>query len=690
MDVLGIDFGTSNTVAVLAGPGRPPRVLGIDGSGWIPSCVYIDDDGTLAVGRDAERKARLSPERYEANPKRRIDDGEILLGVRIVPVVDAIAAVLHRVVDEARRQLNGRSPDQINLTHPAEWGPSRRNVLLTAARAAGVGPAVTLLPEPVAAAAHFWAMPDKQLTPGSSLAVYDLGGGTFDCAVVGSTPSGFVVLAEAGLATVGGVDFDQAVVDHVGRAVSGQDPARWQALVRPRNAADRRAARTLREDVRAAKETLSRYAQTDLSLPDPFDDTLLTRREFEGLIRPVLAQTVDLLSGTLARAGLRADQLGGIYLVGGSSRIPLVATMIGERLGVVATTLDQPETAVAMGAALLPGGARPQGRTDVGADGSAAATTALAGLGSADPHFDARPVVASSPTGPPAPTRQLPAVAGGGAPTAGRPRRTRLLVAGVVVVLLLVAAVVVALTRSGSDPSDVAGRTTSSPAFTVPPPTPTPTPSPSSRATGSRPVTSPTSAARTSSQTSTSRTSTPRTSTSGTSTSQPSTSRTSTSATRTSTGPAGCTEANPTTGLTGCMRQVIGGLADLQCSKNPSAIGLNDTALTQLQTLTSGFSTCIDADRGFATVIFQANSTLGRDALGQAVTTQFTPSRTGTWKAAGRSGTYSAGRTATGISLLEWQDGELLVVTFVGATKGAGTDDTVAYWKSALGATITG
>lgn len=138
------------------------------------------------------------------------------------------------------------------------------------------------------------------------------------------------------------------------------------------------------------------------------------------------------------------------------------------------------------------------------------------------------------------------------------------------------------------------------------------------------------------------------------------------------------------------MRQVIGDLADLQCSKNPSTIGLDQTALSQLQTLTSGFATCIDSDRGFATVIFQANSTLGRDALGQAVTAQFTPTRSGRWKAAGRAGKYSAGRTATGISLLEWEDSELPVVTFVGATKGADADDTVAYWKSALGATITG
>ena len=316
--MLGIDFGTSNTVAVLASPGRPPRVLSVDGSAWVPSAIYVDDDGTLSVGRDAERKARLAPERFEANPKRRVDDGEILLGVRVVPVVDAIAAVLRRVGEEARRQLNGRAADEVHLTHPAQWGSSRQNILLAAARSAGLGTdRITLIPEPVAAAAHFASLPGKGLPPGSSLAVYDLGGGTFDCAVVGATAKGYTVLAESGLADVGGVDFDQAIVDHLGRTVSTEDPARWQAISRPRTAADRRAARSLREDVRAAKETLSRYAQTDLPMPDPFEDTLLTRREFDALIRPVLTRTVDVLAETVRRAGLRPDRLAGVYLVGG-------------------------------------------------------------------------------------------------------------------------------------------------------------------------------------------------------------------------------------------------------------------------------------------------------------------------------------------------------------------------------------
>jgi hypothetical protein len=548
----------------------------------------------------------------------------------------------------------------------------------------GPGPSVTLLPEPVAAAAHFWSLPDRQLTPGSSLAVYDLGGGTFDCAVVGSTPNGFVVLAEAGLATVGGVDFDQAVIDHVGRTVSGQDPARWQALVRPRNAADRRAARTLREDVRAAKETLSRYAQTDLSLPDPFDDTLLTRREFEGLVRPVLAQTVELLSGTIARAGLAADQLGGIYLVGGSSRIPLVATMISEQLRVVPTTLDQPETAVAMGAALLPVESSQQGRTDVGAGGAPTRSS-----GPVPTPRMAAP--AHQPADGPV-TRQLPAVPGAAGPVGGgRQRRTGVVVAAVTVAVLAIAAVAVILARSGSgaDPTDIADRSTGSSAATVGiSSTAGISTSPSGLPSRSSTVTSPATTLTSSSRTSTPPTS--RSSTSRSSTSRTSTSRSSTSRTSAAPPPDGCADPNAKTGLTGCMKQLIGQMAELSCSKNPSAIGLDATALKQLQTLTSGFSTCIDSSRGFAAVIFQAKDTAGRDALGPAVRLQFTANRSGQWKAAGRSGQYSVGRTATGISLLEWEDDDLPIVAFIGATKGASADDTVDYWKSALEATITG
>jgi molecular chaperone DnaK len=143
--VLGIDFGTSNTVAALAAAGRAPRILSLDGAGWLPSAVFLDGDGSLVVGRDAERRARLAPERFEANPKRRIDDGAVLLGGAVVPVVDMVAAVLARVGEETRRQLAGRAPDRVVLTHPADWGATRRAVLRNAAGRAGFTTGVTLL-----------------------------------------------------------------------------------------------------------------------------------------------------------------------------------------------------------------------------------------------------------------------------------------------------------------------------------------------------------------------------------------------------------------------------------------------------------------------------------------------------------------------------------------------------------------
>ncbi|MFI7674447.1 Hsp70 family protein [Actinophytocola sp. NPDC049390] len=354
MNVLSVDLGTSNTVAVLSAHGRPPRVVDVDGASMMPSAVFAAEDGNLVVGRDAERRARLDPARFEPNPKRRVDEGTLLLGDQVVPVTDALAGVLRRVIDETSRQLGGKKPDEVRLTHPAQWGPVRRNVLLSAARQAGMGSNLVLVPEPVAAAAHFASFPGQTLAPGQALAVYDLGAGTFDVAIVGATQNGFVVLAEAGLPDLGGLDVDQALLEHVGRQVSMRDPGRWQSLLRPMSTGDRRAQRALREDVKAGKESLSRHPQTEVPLPEPFDDVLVTRVELEALIRPGMLRSVELLAGTIRSTGMTPGRLVGIYLVGGSSRIPLIATLIAEQLRVVPTSLDQPETAVALGAHHVP------------------------------------------------------------------------------------------------------------------------------------------------------------------------------------------------------------------------------------------------------------------------------------------------------------------------------------------------
>ncbi|MCK2240197.1 MULTISPECIES: Hsp70 family protein [unclassified Crossiella] len=365
MRVLSVDLGTSNTVAVLSAHGLPPRVIEVDGSATMPSAVYANEDGTLLVGRDAERQARLDPSRFEPNPKRRIDETTLLLGTNVITVTDALAAVLERVAKETARQLNGVLPDEVRLTHPAQWGTVRRNALVSAARLAGLGPNLVLVPEPVAAAAHFASFPDRELNPGQALAVYDLGAGTFDVAVVGVTPTGFTVLAEDGLPDLGGLDVDHALLIHVGREVSFRDPGRWQRLLRPESTADRRARRTLLEDVREAKEALSRHPQTEVPMPEEFSDVLVTRTELEALIRPSLLRSVDVLSQTIQRAGMSPEQLAGIFLVGGSSRIPLVAQLIADRLRVVPVSLDQPETAVAMGAYHVPQDDNPLRTQDV-------------------------------------------------------------------------------------------------------------------------------------------------------------------------------------------------------------------------------------------------------------------------------------------------------------------------------------
>ena len=348
MRVLSVDVGTSNTVAVLAAHGLEPRVVEVDGAATMPSAVYADEEGVILVGRDAERQARLDPTRFEPNPKRRIDDGVLALGGSVVPVADALAAVLKRVLDETVRQLGGALPDEFRLTYPARWGSPRQNTLLSAARLAGMTGDIVLVPEPVAAAAHF----GHRLAPGSSLAVYDLGAGTFDVAVIEVGAQGFTVLASDGLADLGGSDMDHVLLEYLGRQISNRDAAKWQQLLRPESTADSRARRALIEDVRAAKETLSRHPQTEVPMPEPFADVLITRPELEGLVRPSLSRSVELLSTTISASGVRS--LAGIFLVGGASRMPLVATLIGERLRIVPASLDQPETAVALGAHLVP------------------------------------------------------------------------------------------------------------------------------------------------------------------------------------------------------------------------------------------------------------------------------------------------------------------------------------------------
>jgi molecular chaperone HscA len=347
---LVVDLGTCHTVAVVRRAGEAPRPLLFDGSPLLPSGIYRAEDGRLTVGRDAERLAATAPSRFEPYPKRTVDDGSVLLGDAAVPVVELLAAILRRVIVEAAQQ--GVDPGVITLTAPADWGPRRREVLLAAARTAGM-PQVRLVDEPIAAATYCVEVLGQQIPPGRCLLVFDFGGGTLDVTVVRREAQGLRVLAVGGLDDLGGVDVDAALVGHLGQLISLRAPQVWQRLVRPQGTGDLRDRKAFWDQVRGAKEMLSRAPSAPVPLPGSDDAVHLTREELERVAGPLVDRAVDETRRVLERAGVVPGSMAGILLVGGSSRIPLVASRLHARFGVAPTVPEQPELPVAYGGLLV-------------------------------------------------------------------------------------------------------------------------------------------------------------------------------------------------------------------------------------------------------------------------------------------------------------------------------------------------
>jgi hypothetical protein len=207
---------------------------------------------------------------------------------------------------------------------------------------------VSFLAEPQAAALHYAST--ERLGPGSTVAVYDLGGGTFDAAVVHKTGTSFSLVGRPeGIERLGGVDFDQAVFDHVRAAMpeafaalDDSDPAVLTAVA------------AVRRECSEAKEALSADTEVTIPvlLPGAQGSVRLHRSEFEVMIRPQIEETVAALRRAVASAGLTAEQLTTVLLVGGSSRIPLVAQLVSEQLGRPVAVDADPKNAIALGAAL--------------------------------------------------------------------------------------------------------------------------------------------------------------------------------------------------------------------------------------------------------------------------------------------------------------------------------------------------
>ncbi|MFI2652785.1 Hsp70 family protein [Micromonospora fulviviridis] len=363
---LGVDLGTSNTVAVLRWPDGRTRPLLVDGEPMVPSGVYADTDGRLHVGRDALRLAHADPDRYEPNPKRRVDEPEVTLGDRRHTPAELLGAVL-RAVGEAAVGALGFLPPAV-VTCPATWDADRRQVLAEALALAGwpsaaehtlsgpTPPGTRLLREPVAAARYYTEVLRRPVPVGESVAVFDFGGGTLDVAVVrneGADPwgdSGFRVISCGGLDDLGGLDLDAALLALVGARVAATHPAQWARLSEPADTTQWRERLQFVEHVRGAKEMLSRTTAAPVAVPGVPAAVSLSRAELEGVATPLLRRAVAETRRVIAAAGLTPERLAGLFLVGGSSRIPLVARLLHAELGIAPTVLEQPELPVAEGA----------------------------------------------------------------------------------------------------------------------------------------------------------------------------------------------------------------------------------------------------------------------------------------------------------------------------------------------------
>jgi len=344
---VGIDLGTTYTACALHRDGRVEIVALGSRATSIPSVVFVADDDTVLTGERAHRRAVTSPGRVAREFKRRLGDTTPILLAGTPYSAEQLTARLLRAVVDAVAELEGGMPDAVMLCHPANWGPYKIDLLGQAVRLAGLEHA-EFVTEPEAAAISYAS--SEHVAPGEVVAVYDLGGGTFDATVLRKSESGFEILGKPeGIEHLGGIDFDEAVFAHVRHALDGAldqiDPADARAMA---------ALARLRAECIEAKEALS--SETDVAiqvlLPDVQTEIRLTRVEFEAMVRAPLSETIGALRRALQSAGVGEGEVKAVLLVGGSSRIPLVGQLVSAELGRPVAVDAHPKHAIALGAAL--------------------------------------------------------------------------------------------------------------------------------------------------------------------------------------------------------------------------------------------------------------------------------------------------------------------------------------------------
>jgi len=363
--ILGIDLGTTNSLVGVVDSGFPILLADADGQRICPSVVHYPEDGVPVVGRSALRARGADPARVVSSAKRLIgrrvgeidwqpsyalsgaagDPIAIDLGDRSLAPEEVSADVLRYLRSVAEERI-GHEVGKAVITVPAYFNDAQRNATKRAGEAAGLE-VVRIVNEPTAAALAYGL--DK-LEDRSRVAVYDLGGGTFDISILELNDGVFEVRATHGDTQLGGDDIDRALAEWLWAEAGGGgslDDADVAVAVRFLQAAEE------------CKVALSGDDEYEVRLPF-FDgqrsfERTVSRSELEALARPIIDRTRKACALVLSDARLEPADLDAIVLVGGSTRIPMVRTLVEEVFGQVPDTSQHPDEAVALGAVIQGG-----------------------------------------------------------------------------------------------------------------------------------------------------------------------------------------------------------------------------------------------------------------------------------------------------------------------------------------------
>src|SRR6476660_424996 len=378
--IIGIDLGTTNSCVAIMEGGKPKVIENAEGSRTTPSVVAYTEDGEILVGAPAKRQAVTNAKNTIYAVKRligrRFEDPEVQKAIKSVPYKiaradngdawievrgkkispqEVSAQILRKVKKDAEAYL-GESVTEAVITVPAYFNDSQRQATKDAGRIAGLD-VKRIINEPTAAALAFGE--DKTAKKDMKIAVYDLGGGTFDISAIEIADvegeKQFEVLATNGDTFLGGEDFDQRLIDYiVGEFKKDQGVDLSKDVL---------ALQRLKEAAEKAKIELSSVQQTEINLPyitadqsGPKHLTMkITRAKLEALVMDLIDKTIEPCRIAIKDAGVKVSEIDDVILVGGQTRMPKVQDKVKEFFGREPRKDVNPDEAVAVGAAIQAG-----------------------------------------------------------------------------------------------------------------------------------------------------------------------------------------------------------------------------------------------------------------------------------------------------------------------------------------------